>query len=59
MNHIVPSVLAMAHSIKGFVGHSMMASAGGAVALGEAFRLIKDGTCDRVLVGGVDLNVNK
>jgi len=49
----------MAHSIKGFVGHSMMASAGGAVALGEAFRLIKDGTCDRVLVGGVDLNVNK
>lgn len=35
-----------------------MASAGGAIAIGEAFRLVKNGHADRVLCGGLDFNVN-
>lgn len=35
-----------------------MASAGGAIAIGEAFRLIKSGVADRILAGGFDYNVN-
>ena len=58
MNHVLSSQIAMEHGIKGHVCASSMASAGGAIAIGEAFRLIKNGHADRVLTGGVDYNVN-
>ena len=57
MNHIVPALMAMEHGIKGHVGMTTMASAGGAIAIGEAYRLVKHGYCDRIIAGGLDLNV--
>ncbi len=36
-----------------------MASSSGAVAIGEAFRLIKNGYQDCVIAGGVDFNLNR
>jgi len=56
---MVASVMAMEHQIKGWVGQTSMASAGGVCALGESFRLIRDGYMDRMIVGGLDLNVNR
>lgn len=35
------------------------ASVGGMMAMGEAFRLIRDGYMDRILVGGLDYNCNQ
>jgi 3-oxoacyl-[acyl-carrier-protein] synthase II len=55
---MLPAIVAMKYGVKGWVSGSSMASAGGAVAIGEAFRMIKSGYMDRVLVGGLDLNVN-
>jgi 3-oxoacyl-[acyl-carrier-protein] synthase II len=55
---MLPALVAMKYGIKGWVSGSSMASAGGSVAIGEAFRMIKSGYMDRVLVGGLDLNVN-
>lgn len=48
----------MAHGFKGHVSATSMASAGGAIAIGEAFRLIKNGYADRILTGGLDYNIN-
>lgn len=58
MNHLICAQVAMEYGIKGHVSGTTMASAGGAIAIGEAYRLIKDGYCDRVLTGGLDYNVN-
>lgn len=57
MNHVVPSMMAMEHGIKGHVGMTTMASAGGAIAIGEAYRLVKHGYCERIVAGGLDFNV--
>ena len=48
----------MEHGFKGQVTGSSMASAGGAIAIGEAYRLVKHGYADRMLTGGLDYNVN-
>lgn len=48
----------MEHGIKGHVSAASMASAGGAIAIGEAFRLVKHGVVDRIIAGGLDYNVN-
>jgi len=48
----------MEYGIKGHVSATTMASAGGAIAIGEAFRLVKNGYADRMLVGGLDYNVH-
>ena len=48
----------MTHGFKGHVSASSMASAGGAIAIGEAFRLVKHGHVDRILTGGLDYNIN-
>ena len=48
----------MAHGFKGHVSATSMASAGGGIAIGEAFRLIKNGYADRMLTGGLDYNIN-
>ena len=49
----------MAHGFKGHVSATSMASAGGGIAIGEAFRLIKGGYADRMLTGGLDYNINQ
>ena len=38
MNHMVPCLLAIDYKFKGSVGYASMASAGGAIALGDAYR---------------------
>ena len=48
----------MTHGFKGHVSATSMASAGGAIAIGEAFRLVKNGYVDRILTGGFDYNIN-
>ena len=58
MNHVLSALVAMEHVIKGHVSASSMASAGGAIAIGEAYRLVKHGYADRVIAGGLDYNVN-
>ena len=58
MNHMLSAQVAMDHGFKGQVSGTSMASAGGAIAIGEAFRLIKHGYADKVLAGGFDYNVN-
>lgn len=40
MNHMVPSLLAIQHQITGPLGATSLASASGAIAIGESFRLI-------------------
>lgn len=59
MNHMISAQIAMEYGIKGHVSGSSMASAGGAIAIGEAFRLVKHGYADRILVGGLDYNVHE
>ena len=49
----------MEHGIKGHVSASSMASAGGSIAIGEAYRLVKHGIVDRIIAGGLDYNVNE
>jgi 3-oxoacyl-[acyl-carrier-protein] synthase II len=58
MPHVVASSLAMEYGIRGHVSAPAGASVGGAMAMGEAFRLIRDGYMDRILVGGLDYNCN-
>ena len=48
----------MEHGLKGHVSATSMASAGGAIAIGEAYRLVKYGIVDRIIAGGLDYNVN-
>lgn len=59
MNHVLPASIAMEHGFKGHVSGTSMASAGGAIAIGEAFRLVKNGYVDRILTGGLDYNINE
>ena len=56
MPHILSATVAIEHSIKGHIGAPSCASGGSALAIGEAYRLIRDGYMDRVLVGGIDFN---
>ena len=56
MPHMVAAIISIEHGIKGYLAAPSASSAGSAVAIGEAFRLIRDGYMDRVLVGGLDFN---
>lgn len=59
MPHMVAAIISIEHGIKGHVSAPNAASAGSAAALGEAYRLIRDGYMDRVLVGGLDFNCDQ
>ena len=59
MNHLLPAQIAMEHGLRGHVSATSMASAGGAIAIGEAYRLVKHGIVDRIIAGGLDYNVNQ
>ena len=59
MNHMVGAILAMEHQITGHLSCTSTASSSGAIAIGEAYRLIKHGYQDRMVTGGVDFNLNK
>ena len=50
------AVVAIDHGIKGYISAPSGASGGSAQAIGEAWRLIRDGYMDQVLVGGLDFN---
>jgi len=56
MPHMVPALVSIEHGIKGHISAPSASSAGSATAIGEAYRLIKDGYMERVLVGGLDFN---
>ena len=58
MPHVVSSMIALDYGIRGYTGSPAGASVGSAIAIGEAFRLIRDGYMDRIIVGGVDFNTN-
>jgi len=51
-------MLAMDYGFMGHVSAPSGASVGGMMAMGEAYRLIRDGYMDRILVGGLDYNCN-
>ena len=53
---MVPALIAIEYGIKGHISAPSASSAGSALALGEAYRLIRDGYMDKVLVGGLDFN---
>jgi 3-oxoacyl-(acyl-carrier-protein) synthase len=59
MNHMVGALLAMDHHITGHLSVTSTASSSGAIAIGEAFRLIKHGYQDKMITGGVDFNLNR
>lgn len=59
MPHIVASMIGIDYDIRGHVAATCGASVSGAMAIGEAYRLIRDGYMDRIIVGGVDLNCNQ
>jgi 3-oxoacyl-[acyl-carrier-protein] synthase II len=59
MPHSVSSMLAMDYELRGYTGAPNGASVGSAIAIGEAYRLIRDGYMDRMLVGGLDFNCNQ
>jgi len=58
MPHVVSSMIALDYEIRGQNGSPAGASVGSAMAIGEAYRLIKDGYMDRMIVGGLDYNCN-
>lgn len=58
MPHVVSSAIAMDYEIRGTTGSPAGASVGGMMAIGQAYRLIRDGYMDRMLVGGLDFNCN-
>ena len=43
MPHILPSIIAMQHGLNGVISAPSLSSGGGMAALGQAYRLIKDG----------------
>jgi 3-oxoacyl-(acyl-carrier-protein) synthase len=53
---MVPALVAIEYGIKGVISAPSAASGGSAAALAEAYRLVRDGYMDKVLVGGVDFN---
>lgn len=59
MNHMVGALLAMDLGITGHLSATSTASSSGAIAIGEAYRLIKHGYQDRMITGGVDFNLNR
>ncbi len=59
MPHVVASSIAEKYGLMGHVAAPGGASVGSMMAVGEAFRLIRDGYMDRVLVGGLDFNCNQ
>ena len=59
MPHIVPSTIAMQYNLRGHISAPSLSSGAGLAALGQAYRLIKDGHQDAVIVGGMDYNVNR
>jgi 3-oxoacyl-[acyl-carrier-protein] synthase II len=59
MSNMVPSLIAMKHQVSGHVSCVSMASASGAIAIGEAYRLIKHGYQDCMIAGGIDFNLNR
>jgi 3-oxoacyl-(acyl-carrier-protein) synthase len=59
MPHVVSSVLALDYEIRGHTGSTSGASVGSMMAIGAAYRLIRDNYMDRVLVGGLDFNCNQ
>ena len=56
MPHMVAALVSIEHGIKGHISAPNASSAGSAAAIGEAYRLIRDGYMERVLVGGLDFN---
>ena len=59
MNHMVSALLAINHQLYGYTSAASTGSSSGAVAIGEAYRLIKHGYQDIMIAGGVDLNLNR
>ena len=59
MNHMVGALIAMDHQITGHLSSTSTASSSGAIAIGEAYRLIKHGYQDMMITGGVDFNLNR
>ena len=59
MPHIVPSIVAMKHNLRGHISAPSLSSGAGLSALDQAYNLIKDGHQDAVIVGGLDFNVNR
>jgi len=59
MNHMVPSLLAIDNKITGPLSSTSTASASGAIAIGESYRMIKHGYADAMITGGVDYNLNR
>ena len=59
MNHMISAILAMEHQITGHLSCPSVASSSSAIAIGEAYRLIKHGYQDRMITGGVDFNLNR
>jgi len=58
MPHVVCSLICLDYGIRGHISAASGASVAGAVAIGDAYRLIRDGYMDRILVGGLDYNCN-
>lgn len=58
MPHVVSSMIAMDYKIRGLTGAPSGSSVAGLMAIGQAFRLIRDGYMDRMIVGGLDYNCN-
>lgn len=59
MPHVVSSAIAMDYEIRGHTGAPSGASVAGMMAIGQAYRLIRDGYMDRMVVGGLDYNCNQ
>jgi len=53
---MMSALVATEYGIRGHVSAPSAASAASTVAIGEAFRLIRDGYMDTMLVGGIDYN---
>ena len=58
MPHILPGVMAVEYGINGIIAAPSLSSGAGFSALGQAYRLVKDGHQDVVIVAGLDFNVN-
>ncbi|CDW72602.1 3-oxoacyl-(acyl carrier protein) synthase ii [Stylonychia lemnae] len=59
MNHMVPSLIAINHQLKGPVSAASTASSSGGVAIGESFKLIRESYSDIIITGGMDYNLNR
>ena len=57
--HMVPSIIAGVHNLKGVIMSPSIQRTGGMGALAEAYWLLKQNCADVVIVGGLDFNVNR